>query len=114
VRLLWVVPVLRDDQRRTRWYRPPTAATDTRQQHRRSGIIAATCPAVRVRIMNPTLPVRFADATTYGRMPASVKAAARRVYRFRALTITLMATRSCRSREMSRRISWTSSELNSG
>jgi hypothetical protein len=73
VRLLRVVPVLRDDQRRTRWYRPPAAATGTRQQHRRSGIIAATCPAVRVRIMNPTPQVRFADATTYGRTPMGVK-----------------------------------------
>ena len=77
MRLLRVFQVLRDDQRRTRWYGLPAAATGTRQQHRRSGIIAANCPAVRVRIMNPTLPVRFADATTYGRSPAGVKAAAR-------------------------------------
>jgi hypothetical protein len=36
------------------------------------------------------------------------------VYGFRAFTITLMATRSCRSGGMSRRISSTSSGVNSG
>src|SRR4029078_3693290 len=32
------------------------------QQHRRDGIIAATCPTIRVRITDPTSAVGIADA----------------------------------------------------
>jgi hypothetical protein len=45
------------------------------QQQRRSGIIAATCPAVRVRIIRliPIWKVGVAGARTYRRRPGSVK-----------------------------------------
>ena len=107
-------PVLRDDQRRTRWYRPPTAATDTRQQHRRSGIIAATCPAVRVRIMNPTLPGDLQMQQPTDEDPRVSRPRKGRAYGFCALTITLTATRVLSFPRMSPRISWTSLQCTGG
>lgn len=61
---------------RVRGSRPVTASVVTSgQQQRRSGIIAATCPAVRVRIirLNPIWKVGVAGARTYRRRPGCVK-----------------------------------------
>jgi hypothetical protein len=61
---------------RVRGSRPVWASeVTTGQQQRRSGIIAATCPAVRVRIirLNPIWKVGVASATTYRRRPGFVK-----------------------------------------
>ena len=67
---------------RARGSRPVSASEVTSgQQQRRSGIIAATCPAVRVRIIrpNPISKVGVASARTYRRRPGSVKPSRRRV-----------------------------------